>query len=84
MADLESWLKDHKLTKIKTALEQNDIEELEDLRDLESIQDVDELIKDMELKVVLRKRFRKAVIQFLNLNDALPLHAVTIYVSSLF
>lgn len=60
--ELETWLKANKLSKLLSILNENEIFALEDLKCLENADDVDELGKDLGLKVIQRKKFKKAVL----------------------
>eukprot|EP01084_Bolivina_argentea_P268580 456238_1 len=66
--DLESWLKSNKLNKLLSVLTENDITELEDLEALENEADIEELIGELKVKVILRKKFKKAVLKLINSN----------------
>ena len=63
---LAEWLATHRLSEMMHELSMNYVQCLDDLRVVETEQEVDELIKEMRLThVIKRKKFKKAMMNFI-------------------
>eukprot|EP01083_Nonionella_stella_P167859 565168_1 len=63
--NLESWLTANKLESLLPTLRDNDITEISDLEELETASDVDELVNELGLKVIPRKKFKRALLDLI-------------------
>eukprot|EP01083_Nonionella_stella_P292557 994970_1 len=64
-ANLESWLRANKLGSLLPQLTNNGITEISDLEALETPSDVDELANELGIKVIPRKKFKRAVLDLI-------------------
>eukprot|EP01084_Bolivina_argentea_P109184 195142_1 len=67
--DLMKWLSKHRLASLIDTLDQNDVKTMEDLKEIETEQEIDELIQEMGLGVIKRKKFRKAMRVIINIEN---------------
>eukprot|EP01083_Nonionella_stella_P108094 313954_1 len=62
---LESWLTANKLESLLPTLRDNAITEISDLEELETASDVDELVNELGLKVIQRKKFKRSLLDLI-------------------